>query len=119
MKQRPPDYEYVALVPIHVGGLLAYNPGDRVHGDNVAANGYAVGVQVALWDSPQAQEVADRIAASIVLPAPGPEEEDEPAEQGDAKVPADLTPPAVVPVDGQPATEDAAAAARSARVKKT
>jgi hypothetical protein len=116
MRQRPPDYEYVALVPISHGGLLAYNPGDRVHGDNVQANGYKIGEQVSLWDSPQAQEVAERIAASIVLPAAAPEEEDEPADQGDAKVPAVVVPTPVVPADGQPATDDPA---RTPRAKKT
>lgn len=46
---------YVALQPIDAGGARAYNPGDPVHEDNVAANGYVVGEQVADADSDQAR----------------------------------------------------------------
>jgi hypothetical protein len=38
---------YVALQPINHLGVRAYNPGDRVHANNVKAHGYEVGVQVA------------------------------------------------------------------------
>jgi hypothetical protein len=48
---------YVALTPIDAGAARAYNPGDPVHEDNVQANQYVVGEQVADVDSDQAQEL--------------------------------------------------------------
>lgn len=45
---------YVALQPIDHGGTRAYSAGDPVHEDNVTANGYVVGEQVAEADSDQA-----------------------------------------------------------------
>ena len=48
---------YVALTPIDAGAARAYNPGDPVHADNVQANGYVLGEQVAEEDSDQAQEL--------------------------------------------------------------
>lgn len=41
------EYEYTALRPIPVGGVLAYNPGDGVPAANVKEQGYQVGVDVA------------------------------------------------------------------------
>lgn len=38
---------YIALQPIDEGNARAYNPGDPVHADNVARNGYVIGEQVA------------------------------------------------------------------------
>jgi hypothetical protein len=39
-------FEFVAIAPIKHDGVLAYQPGDPVHRDNVEANGYDVGGQV-------------------------------------------------------------------------
>jgi hypothetical protein len=65
--------QYIALLPILAGDALAYNPGDPVHADNVAAQGYEVGVQVAERESTQA---AKALRALGMLPAeetaPGP-----------------------------------------------
>lgn len=62
---------YVALQPIDAGVARAYNPGDPVHEDNVAANGYVVGEQVAEADSDQALDVLRRLG--ILPPAGGPD----------------------------------------------
>lgn len=51
-----PDYPYRALVPISHGGVMAYQPGDLVPAENVADNGYEVGVQVELVDQSGAEE---------------------------------------------------------------
>lgn len=44
-EQEAPAY-YEALIPINVGGVRAYNPGDKVPAENVAVHGYEVGVEV-------------------------------------------------------------------------
>lgn len=41
-------YEYVAISTIMHGGVVAYQPGDPVPGDNVKAHGYEVGEAVVL-----------------------------------------------------------------------
>lgn len=61
---------YVALQPIDHGGVRAYNAGDPVHPDNVQANGYVLGEQVADADSDQA--VARLRELGILPPADGP-----------------------------------------------
>lgn len=43
-------YEFVALQPITVGGVLAYNVGDFVPAANVEEQGYVIGEQVAARD---------------------------------------------------------------------
>lgn len=65
--------QYVALQPITAGDVLAYSAGDPVHPDNVAANGYEVGVQVAERDSEQAVAA---LRALGMLPAEEGSEED-------------------------------------------
>lgn len=72
---------YVALQPIDHGGTRAYSAGDPVHEDNVAANGYVVGEQVADVDSEQA---ADRLRElGILPPADGPDAAPEVADETD------------------------------------
>lgn len=41
------DYEYTALRPLDVGGVLAYNAGDGVPAANVKEQGYVEGEDVA------------------------------------------------------------------------
>lgn len=65
---------YVALQPIDHGGVRAYNAGDPVHPDNVQANGYVLGEQVADADSDQAQA---RLRELGILP-PADEPDDVP-----------------------------------------
>jgi hypothetical protein len=62
---------YVALHPIDHGGARAYSAGDPVHEDNVVANGYVVGEQVADADSDQAIDALR--ALGILPPADEPE----------------------------------------------
>jgi hypothetical protein len=41
-------YEYIATQPITSGNVIAYQPGDPVPAENVAEQGYEIGVQVVL-----------------------------------------------------------------------
>jgi hypothetical protein len=71
---------YVALQPIDAGNVRAYNPGDPVHADNVEAQGYVVGEQVADAESEQAVAVLRKLG---ILPAEDADEAEavEPVEQ--------------------------------------
>lgn len=70
---------YVALTPIDAGAVRAYNPGDPVHEDNVAAQGYVVGEQVADADSDQA--LARLRELGILPPADEPDTVPEDADE--------------------------------------
>lgn len=59
---------WVALQRIDHGGVTAYQPGDPVHDDNVQANGYEPGVQVARAGSEQADAALRGLG---MLPAVG------------------------------------------------
>ena len=74
---------YVALQPIDHGAARAYNPGDPVHEDNVAANGYVVGEQVAEADSDRAIAALRDLGLlpAVDQPDAAPEDVDEPAEE--------------------------------------
>jgi hypothetical protein len=56
-------YEYVAIVTIMHSGVVAYQPGDPVPGDNVKANGYEVGSAVVLRKDYKADDHGPAIAA--------------------------------------------------------
>lgn len=49
-------YEYVAIATITHGGVVAYQPGDPVPGDNVKVHGYEVGTSVVLRKDYQADK---------------------------------------------------------------
>lgn len=49
-------YEYVAVATIMHGGVVAYQPGDPVPGDNVKAHGYEVGTAVVLRKDYKAED---------------------------------------------------------------
>lgn len=61
---------YVALTPISHGGALAYQPGDPVHEDNVARNGYEVGVQVAEVDSGEGRQLLASLSGPTIEQPP-------------------------------------------------
>ena len=48
-----PDYEFVALHPISVGGVLAFNTGDLVPAGHLETLGLEVGVSVEARDIPE------------------------------------------------------------------
>lgn len=65
-------YAFVALQEIWHGGVRAYNPGDFVPADNVQANNYEVGVQVAKRGSEAAEQAETDPPGEAPPAAPGP-----------------------------------------------
>ena len=79
VEQEAPAY-YEALIPINVGGVRAYNPGDKVPAENVAVHGYEVGVEVrAVTSQPDQQSDGQPVIGIVPQEISNPEGSKTPA----------------------------------------